>query len=232
MKRIGAIEILETLSEKVSPKHTALILVDTTNDFCSPEGKTKTVANRPIEHALSIIPNLQVLLQSAREAGLMICHIWHTTLPNNMSDSGPWLDARSRATYSIPDLCVDGSWGQQTVAELSPLPNEQIIKKCRYSAFVGTRLDQILRSNGIRTTVIAGVSTNVCVEATARDAFSCEYYVVMPEDCVAAWDFELHRATLETLRKRYGVTCASKQLVDLWTGLSSYSKGFVKLEDK
>lgn len=216
MKKYGKIEVLETLEEKVNPIHTALIIVDMTNDLVDPKGKTKAVANRPIEHAREIIPNLQSLVKSARESGVLIVHIWHTTLQNHNSDSGPWLDARMRATFSVPDLCLEGTWGQQSIEELPVLDGEIIVKKHRYSAFVGTDLDQILRGHGIKTTVITGVSTNACVEATMRDAFSNEYYVVVPRDTVASWNRELHEATLKTLEHRYGVTCESDEVIQLW----------------
>jgi ureidoacrylate peracid hydrolase len=156
------------------------------------------------------------LLDAARRAGALVVHAQHTTLPGHASDSGPWLDARSRATYSVTDLCVQGSWGQQIIDELAPEGDDVVVQKYRYSAFAGTSLDLVLRSAGVRTVVCAGVSTNVCVEATAREAFSADYYVVLPEDACGSWSVPLHEAALETARHRYATVCAAGELTELW----------------
>jgi ureidoacrylate peracid hydrolase len=97
-----------------------------------------------------------------------------------------------------------------------PIESDVVVQKYRYSAFAGTNLDLVLRSAGVRTVVCAGVSTNVCVEATAREAFSADYYVVLPEDACGSWSPALHEAALETARHRYAVVCASDELIDLW----------------
>jgi nicotinamidase-related amidase len=209
-------EVLATLAEKVQPRHTALVLVDMCNDFLSPQGKTAVRGGRSLEHAQRVIPVMRRLLDAARAAGVLVVHAQHTTLPDHRSDSGPWLDARSRATFSVTDLCVQGSWGQQIIDELAPIESDVVVRKYRYSAFAGTNLDLVLRSAGVRTVVCAGVSTNVCVEATAREAFSADYYVVLPEDACGSWSPALHEAALETARHRYAVVCASDELIDLW----------------
>ncbi len=210
--------ILGTLEAKVMPEHTALVIVDMLNDFLHPAGKTATRANRPITYARAVISAMQSLLTAAREKGVFVAHVVHTTLPDHLSDSGPWLDARSRAVYSVIDVCMDGSWGQQVIDELCPQRGEALIRKYRYSGFVGTNLDLVLRSRRIRTVICCGVSTNVCVEATARDAFSHDYYVVIPGDSCASWDMELHRATLATAARRYATICQTEEIVQIWQG--------------
>lgn len=212
------IEVLRDLPAIAAPGHTALTIVDMVNDFVDPAGKTATLAARPLDHARRVIPALRRLLDAARTAGLTIVHVQHTTLPDGRSDSGPWLEARSRATYSVPDICLDGSWGQQVIAELAPAPSEVTVKKYRYSGFAGTNLDLILRSAGVRTIVCCGVSTNACVEATAREAFSLDYYVVLPEDACGSWSVPLHEATIATAGHRYATVCAVADLVDAWRG--------------
>jgi nicotinamidase-related amidase len=208
--------VLSTLPDKIAPSHTALVLVDMCNDFLSPQGKTATRAGRKLDHAIRVIPVMQRLLAAARAAGVLVVHAQHTTLPDHASDSGPWLDARSRATFSVVDLCVQGSWGQQIIDDLAPIESDVIVQKYRYSAFAGTSLDLVLRSAGVKTVVCAGVSTNVCVEATAREAFSADYYVVLPEDACGSWSAELHTATLETAGHRYATVCAADEIIGLW----------------
>lgn len=210
------VEVLRTLDEKARPEHTALLVVDMSNDFVHPDGKTAARAGRPVEHAQAVIPRMAALLDAARAAGVLVVHCQHTTMPDGRSASGPWLDARTRATYSVADVGLDGTWGQQIIDELEPAPTDAIVKKHRYSAFAGTSLDLVLRSRRRRTVVCCGVSTNVCVESTAREAFSLDYYVVLPGDACASWDRRLHEASLESARHRYATVCASEDLIGLW----------------
>jgi nicotinamidase-related amidase len=212
----GGPEVLSTLDAKVAAGHTALVLIDMCNDFLSPEGKTAARAGRSLGHAQRVIPVMRRLLDQARQSGVLVVFAQHTTLPDHRSDSGPWLDARSRATFSVVDLCTRGSWGQQIIDELAPIDSDVVIEKYRYSAFAGTNLALVLRSAGIKTVVCAGVSTNVCVEATAREAFSADLYVVLPEDACGSWSAELHGASLETARHRYATVCPTDEILDVW----------------
>jgi len=209
-------QVLRTLGEKVRPDITVLLIIDMCNDFIHPEGKTAVRAQRPIEHAVAVIPQMQRLIAAARASGVLVVYGQHTTLPGHASDSGPWLDARSRATYSVEDICLDQTWGQQIIDEFALAPGDVVVKKHRYSAFAGTNLDMVLRSAGIQTTVCCGVSTNVCVESTAREAFSNDYYVVIPADACASWDMNLHEATLASARHRYGTVCTTAELEQIW----------------
>ncbi len=208
--------ILSTLEEKIAPAHTALLVIDMLNDFLDPKGKTATRANRPIGGARAVIPNIAALADSARAAGVLVVFVQHTTLPDYASASGPWLDARSRATYSTEDICERGTWGHQVIPELPLSPQDILVEKYRYSGFPGTALDLILRSRQIKTVICCGVSTNACVEATAREAFSLDYYVVYPQDACASWDKDLHEATLRTAAGRYATVVPIERLAAVW----------------
>ena len=207
---------LSTLEGKARPDRAALLLIDMSNDFVHPEGKTAQRASRPLDHARSVIPTIQRLVQSARAAGVLVVHVQHTTLRDHASDSGPWLDARSRATYSVEDVCLEGTWGQAIIEELKPEATDVVVQKFRYSGFAGTNLDLVLRSHRREAVICAGVSTNVCVEATAREAFSHEYYVILPTDACASWDRALHDATLSTAGHRYATLCPTDELIEIW----------------
>ncbi len=208
--------ILATLSEKVVPEHTALIIIDMSNDLVDPMGKTAQRAGRPIDHARRVIPAMQTLIDEARDAGAMVVFIQHTTLRDYRGVSGAWLDARTRSTFSVEDLCVEDTWGHEIIKELTPTPDDVIVRKYRYSAFTGTNLAQVLRSAGIRTVVCTGVSTNVCVEATARDAFSQDFYTVYASDACGSWDPSLHDATLRSAGHRYATVVESSEIIDCW----------------
>lgn len=210
------LDVLSTLEAKVRPSHCALLVIDMLNDFLDPKGKTATRANRPLDAARATIGPLSDLLEAARVAGVGVVYVQHTTMPDGSSRSGPWVDARSRATYSVEDICLDETWGQEVIDELAPLPGEAIVKKYRYSGFAGTRLDALLRAREVKTVICTGVSTNACVEATAREAFSLDYYVVYVREACASWDTSLHEATLQTAAHRYATVCGLEEIRGLW----------------
>ena len=211
-------QLLTTLNDKVAPEHTALLIIDMVNDFVHPEGKTASRAGRDTAASLAVVPSQQRVREAARAAGVTTLLVQHTTLPDHASDSGPWLEARRRATFSVEDVCLDGTWGQGFLEGTGPVDGDLVVRKHRYSAFAGTSLDLLLRSRGIRTVVLAGVSTNSCVEATAREAFSLDYYVLYVEDACASWDMDLHRATLASADRRYAQVIDTDAMVAAWSG--------------
>lgn len=208
--------VRRTLADQVGPAHTAVLLIDMVNDLVDPAGKAAVRAGRPIAHARAAIEPQQRLLAAARAAGVRVVYVNHTTLPDRAGASGPWLAAREHATYSVEDLCLAGSWGAQPIAELAPEPGDLVVGKYRYSGFAGTNLDLLLRSAGTVTVICAGVSTNACVEATAREAFSHDYYVVYPRDACASWDPALHEATLATAAHRYATVATVSEIAATW----------------
>jgi len=92
------------------------------------------------------------------------------------------------------------------------------VTKHRYSAFFGTTLDSILRARGIRTVVVGGLTTDVCVGSTARDAFQHEYNVITLSDCTAELTQARHEAGLQTLAANFGVVCTADEVVQQWNG--------------
>ena len=101
---------------------------------------------------------------------------------------------------------IDGTAGHQFLEGFEPLDGEFVVKKHRSSAFFGTDLDMILRSNQISTLVVTGLTTEGCVESTARDGLFNDYYVVIPEDCVASDDRAQHDASMLLMRNRFDIS--------------------------
>lgn len=209
--------MLATLAERIAPEHTALLIVDMQKDLAI-DGFLCDQAGRDLTATQSIVPNLARLLDGARAAGATVGHVGFWTLPDHASDSGPWLAQRRRSTYSSDILCMAGSEGAEFIDELAPRDGELVIHKHRYSAFKGTDLDMVLRARGVRTAIVTGVSTNVCVESTLRDAFETGYYVAIPSDATASWDMELHEATLRTVTHRFGLVTTTDEILGVWLG--------------
>ena len=207
--------ILQSLAERLEPARTALVIIDMQKDFCV-DGFATSKAGRPLAAAKAIIPRLADLLTTARAAGALVFHVGFWTLPDHDSDSGPWLAQRRRSTYATDKIAIAGTEGAEFIDELSPANGEIVIRKRRYSAFKGTDLDMMLRAHGIQTVVPTGVSTNVCVESTLRDAFEYNYYVCVPEDGVASWNMDLHAATLTTVDARFGLVTTCAEVMGIW----------------
>ena len=97
-----------------------------------------------------------------------------------------------------------------------PGSHEFVVTKHRYSGFVGTELDLVLRSNDIRTVVMTGEATNVCVESTARDAFMRDYRVAFVSDCTASTVQAAHDATLFTMDRHFGTVLSGEDVIGAW----------------
>ncbi len=211
----GEPELLLDMADRLAPSHSALLIIDMQKDFCLP-GFGAAQAGRDISAAQTAIPGIARLLAAARGANVRVAHVGFSTLPGHLSDSGPWLAQRRRSTFSSDSLCIDGTEGAEFVDELAPRAGEWAVKKHRYSAFSGTDLDMLLRSRGIRTLVIAGVSTNACVESTLRAGFELDYYICVPPDAVGSWDRALHDATLANVNHRFGITPDVQTIASIW----------------
>ena len=112
-------------------------------------------------------------------------------------------------------MCEPGKWDQDFY-EVRPLPDEVIVTKHRYGGFENTDLDLVLRSNRIKSVIITGVATNVCVEAAARDAFMRDYYVVVVSDCTAGRDESFHRAALTNIELHFASVVTADAVAGTW----------------
>jgi nicotinamidase-related amidase len=208
--------VFTTLEEIADPKHSALVVIDVQNDFCSPGGLFAINGN-DMSSFPPALERVGKLLDGARAAGVLVIYIQNQKLPGMKSTSGGWLrfmTARSGMMES-QHCCLVGSWGAEIVDAVKPRDGEIVVHKWRSSAFVGTNLDMILRVNAIKSVVCCGFITQGCVESTARDAGFYDYYPVVVEDAIANYHPDLHAASLMVQRTRYDVA-PSGQLLSIW----------------
>lgn len=210
--------MLNTLEEKVAPQHAALVLVDVQNDFCA-NGGAMHREGRDMTLVQQMIPRLEHLLEAARAAD--VPRVWvrnvYNTGPNHYL-SETWLEQakrRRKGAYIEFPVCEAGEWNGDFY-QVKPLPDEVIVTKHRYGAFESSDLDLVLRSRGIRTVIMTGVATNVCVETTARQAFLRDYYVVFLSDCTATYSQTQHDATLFNIDQFFGEVAASSDVMACW----------------
>jgi ureidoacrylate peracid hydrolase len=204
--------MMRTLPEKVDPEHTAVLVIDVQNDFFA-RGGTFDRIGRDVSVVRRMMPPLHALLDGARQAGVPVIFIRYGL--TEATESDVFLEQRSRGRADQP-ICREGTWGAEFY-EVAPRPEDPVVVKHRYSGFIGTDLTVILRAMGVRTLVMTGIASNGCVEATARDGFMHDYYIVFVDDCTASYSEELHRATLTNIEDAYGVVVTSGQLLSQWS---------------
>lgn len=202
-------------AEILAPSHSAVLVVDMQNDFVSSEGSVAAAGNS-VGDIQAIVQPLAAFLDEARAHGLLVVHIQTITLTDHLSDSDAWLYNKYKGVGG--DFCLEGTWGAEIIPECRPLPGEPVVTKHRSSAFVNTRLNQVLQANRIRTVIVTGEQTPGCVEATFRDAAYYDYYNVLVSDCIAAYRRDLHEASLLIQRARHDVYEA-QQIIDVWHSL-------------
>jgi nicotinamidase-related amidase len=213
--------VFSTLEELVDPRYTALVVVDMQNDFCS-IGFNFDQQGIDISMYPDMVPRLKHLIEGARAASLPVIYIMMTRLPDSKIESPAQLRFTMRLHFATRGplkplkYTVEGTEGQQIIPELAPEPGDLVVRKYRSSGFWGTNLDMLLRSNAIKSIVVTGATTEGCVESTARDGLFNDYYVIVPEDCVASDDPLQHDASLLLMRHRFDVV-QSKEILEQWS---------------
>jgi ureidoacrylate peracid hydrolase len=183
--------------------------VDVQNDFCHERGAMGRLGfdMRLIQ---SSVRALAQFVESARVAKVPV--IFVATQHSETTNSQSWL---SRGPRRGGEICAIESWGAEFY-RLAPAPGEPIVIKHRYSGFVGTDLDLVLRARERRSVLVTGVSTNVCVESTVRDACMLDYYAVLVNDCCGALTQAEHEATLHNVTSYFGRVLDSNKIVKHW----------------
>lgn len=216
---IMADQMLIGVRNKVRPEHTALVVVDYQNEFCHEDG-VFAKAGFDVSPLRGIQAPLLRLVVAARQAGVRLFWVRCTyNTPGNLYLSPAFLEHARRCWngryWEIP-VCAEGSWGQQFYGKIHPEGGEAVISKHRYDAFVGTDLEVTLRAKAIKSLIVCGVATNMCVETTVRHAFCLDYYVVVPTDAVASWDKTGHEVALGNIRYAYGELSTVEEIVKCW----------------
>jgi ureidoacrylate peracid hydrolase len=207
--------VLKTLKERCDPQYAALIVVDVQNDFVSPQGSAGK-RGEDVSAAMAMIPNLTRLIDEARKIGLTVVYI--RTTHSEWTDTPSWIYRSSQK--SGLSTCREGTWGAEFYEGIAPLTSERVVIKHRYSAFINTDLNTVLKARNIQSVLVCGVATNVCVETTARDAYMYDYYVTMIDDCSAAYEAKLHLGTLDNMRRHFGMVASSGEIIETWKNLA------------
>jgi ureidoacrylate peracid hydrolase len=181
----------------ISPERCVLVVVDVQNDYCHEAGALGR-AGRDMTLIQAAVERILDLVEAARRARVPV--VWVRTQHDRWTNGSVWL---SRSVRRAGEICATGSWGAEFY-RVSPAEDECVVVKHRYSAFVGSRLPVVLRALGRPCLLFAGITTNVCVESTLRDAFMRDWEVVLAEDACAAPTRAEHEAAVHNVRSYFG----------------------------
>jgi ureidoacrylate peracid hydrolase len=196
----------------MNPGRTALLVVDLQRAYLD-----KSLDYSFCPHAVDIVPNVNRLAKTLRQAGGVAVWIQNTataeTLQNWSNYNYRFLsDAKRRKRY---ESIEEGAAGHELWPELDVQPGDLRVKKTRFSAFIAgsSNIDQELRQRSIETVIITGTGTGTCCESTARDAMMLNYATIMVSDANACATDEEHNASLTAFYRNFGDVMTSEELV-------------------
>ena len=201
--------IAEPYEYEFHPDTTALLMIDFQRDFVDPGGFGQALGN-DVSLLRRAVPPAEQVLKAARASGLFIIHTREGHRPD-LACCPPSKKARGRLATGIGDpgpmgrILVRGEEGHDIVKELYPEPGEPVVDKPGKGAFYATDLDSILKHRGIRHLVVCGVTTEVCVHTTVREANDRGYECLVLEDCVASYFPEFQQAALAMIKAQGGI---------------------------
>jgi len=191
------------------PSTTALVVIDMQRDFVERGGFGEALGN-DVSRLTAIVPTVRALLGWARAHDLRVFHTREGHRPD-LGDCPPAKRERGRPTLRIGDkgpmgrILVDGEPGNDIVPELAPRAGETVIVKPGKGAFYSTKLDELLRSQRITHLILAGVTTEVCVQTTMREANDRGYECLLVEDATESYFPEFKQATLAMIHAQGGI---------------------------
>ena len=203
----------------------AFLVIDMQSDFVRRGGFGEKLGN-DVSYLQAAIEPTRSVLEAFRSRDLKVIHTREGHRPD-LSDCPPSKLERGHLETGIGDegpmgrILVRGEAGHEIVEELRPRPGEPVIDKPGKGAFYATDLDRILRDWGIHSLVVAGVTTEVCVHTTVREANDRGYECLVLEDCVASYFPEFHRVGIEMIKAQGGIfgwVANSRQLVEALGG--------------
>jgi nicotinamidase-related amidase len=188
---------------------TAVVVIDMQRDFLEPGGFGETLGN-DVSRLASAVGPIKKLLEAARKRAMLIIHTREGHRPD-MTDAPKAKVERGGPSMRIGDvgpmgrILIRGEPGHDIIEELYPKDGEPVIDKPGKGAFYATDLQTVLQNHGIQNLVVCGVTTEVCVNTTVREANDRGYRVVVPSDCCASYFPEFHEMGLRMIKAQGGI---------------------------
>lgn len=201
-------------NRSLSGSNTAMIVVDMQNAFLSDEGSMNEGGMDITELKKTVSP-VRNLIDACRAADVPIIFTRYV-LRADYKDAG--LRSVRRSEFKAINSLVVDTWDSELDPRMDQRPEDYVLDKTRYSSFYNTSLEVILRGLGVDTLIICGVTTEICVESTVRDAYFRDFKILVPKDAVAAMDIDRHNGTLATIEYGFGSVTTSAELMERLVG--------------
>ncbi len=191
------------------PASCALVIIDMQRDFVEPGGFGEALGN-DVSLLQKAVGPIKRLLAAARKAGMLVIHTREGHRPD-LSDLPPAKKARGKFKPGIGDagpmgrILIRGEYGHNIIDALKPLASEPVVDKPGKGAFFATDLATMLKNRGITQLIVCGVTTEVCVNTTVREANDRGFDCLVPEDCVASYFPAFQKAALEMIKAQGGI---------------------------
>jgi nicotinamidase-related amidase len=207
------------------PASTALVIIDMQRDFVEPGGFGETLGN-DVSWLQAVVPPLRKVLETAREVGLTVIHTREGHVPD-LSDCPPAKLNRGEPSLRIGDpgpkgrILIRGEYGHDIIDDLTPAPDELVIDKPGKGSFHGTSFGAELEARGITSLVVTGVTTEVCVHTTVREANDRGFECLVLSDCVGSYFPDFQRVGLQMIAAQGGIFGWTAPAAAFLAGLST-----------
>jgi ureidoacrylate peracid hydrolase len=198
------------------PKHTALLIIDLQNDYCSKKGKVSKIFKFNVEPIEGIISDMKSFLSKAREKNIQV--IWTRMIEDYKNSRVKKNMVNKILSQKNPvRLCILGTSGFDYY-KLKPEKEDFEVIKSSYDPFTNAQLQKILKKKKIKNLVVMGVYTSICVESAVRRAFSEGYNVIVPKNLVAMPKEEevLHNSSIKNMQKCFAYIINSMEILNAW----------------
>jgi len=207
-------ELLKTIQQVADPSHSALIIIDPQHDFCSEQGAMAQRFGLDMTEIKEAVPPLNAFIEECRSRGVLVVWVREIFADDKMHPNQKALWGGGDDIWLIREGGKGIDWYEGMI---SPKPGEKVITKWQYDAFEDTELHLLLQSRGIRTLLMTGFTTNVCVETTARHGYIKGYHIVLVSDCTGAPTHAEYESGLFNIKTYFGHAASSAELKALWS---------------
>jgi nicotinamidase-related amidase len=212
-------KLLKSLQDVVDPAHSALIIVDPQHDFCSERGAMAQRFGFDMKDIRAAVPRLNALIELCRERGIYVVWIREVFSDAKLHNNQKALWGGGKDIWLIAEGGKGVDWYEGMIA---PADGEPVITKWQYDGFEDTDLHLVLQSRGIKTLLMTGFTTNVCVETTARHGYIKGYYIALVSDCAGAPTAAEHESGIFNIKTYFGHVTTSDALAKLWSNEKKY----------